>query len=110
MQTDRPESAAAPTQPDGHEDASAIQPRALLAMLIGLAFVCNTLGRGITETFAVFLLPVESALGASRGDITATYSIYMLVHGVAAPFAGQLIDRLGARITYGAGLLLLGSG
>ncbi|MEO1719429.1 MAG: MFS transporter, partial [Pseudomonadota bacterium] len=76
----------------------------LLSTLVVLAFVCNTLGRGITETFAVFLLPVEQALSVSRAEITATYSIYMLVHGIAAPFAGQLIDRLGARITYGIGL------
>jgi MFS family permease len=75
--------------------------------LIGLTLVMNTLGRGVTETFAVFLLPVEKALGATRSEISATYSIYMIVNGFAAPFAGQLIDRLGARATYGAGLILL---
>ncbi len=80
----------------------------MLVTIIALAFAMNTLARGITETFAVFLLPVEAAFGASRSQMTATYSIYMLVHGIAAPFAGQLIDRLGARVTYGAGLILLG--
>jgi MFS family permease len=83
--------------------------RAFLVLLIGLTLVMNTLGRGVTETFAVFLLPVEKALGATRSEISATYSIYMIVNGFAAPFAGQLIDRLGARATYGAGLILLGS-
>lgn len=85
-------------------------PTGLLWTLIVLAFLMNTIGRGVTETFAVFLLPVEAALGATRSEITATYSVYMLVHGIAAPFAGQLVDRFGARLTYAAGLTLLGGG
>jgi MFS family permease len=70
----------------------------------------NTIGRGVTETFAVFLLPVQNGLGVTRSEITLTYSIYMLANGCMAPFAGQLIDRLGARITYGLGVLSLGAG
>ena len=34
----------------------------------------------------------------------------MLAYGLSAPFAGQLIDRLGARVTYGFGLTVLGLG
>ena len=70
----------------------------------------NMLARGVTETFAVFLLPVQKGLGISRSDITLTYSVYMLAYGLSAPFAGQLIDRLGARVTYGFGLTMLGLG
>ena len=81
-----------------------------LATLILLALVMNTLARGVTETFAVFLLPVQEALGASRADMTAAYSIFMLVLGISNPFAGQLIDRSGARVTYTFGLLALGLG
>ena len=40
----------------------------------------------------MFLLPVEKALGATRSEISATYSIYMIVNGFAAPFAGQLLS------------------
>ena len=70
----------------------------------------NAIGRGVTETFAVYLLPVEAALHVDRGQISATYSIYMLAYGVSAPFVGQVIDRLGARICYGCGLAALGLG
>ena len=70
----------------------------------------NAIGRGITETFAVFLLPVEAALGVDRAQISATYSIYMVAYGLSAPFAGQLIDRLGGRACYATGLLALGLG
>jgi MFS family permease len=93
-----------------NHDGAVSASRGFLAVLLALTFVMNTVGRGVTETFAVFLLPVERALGATRSEITLTYSIYMLVHGLAAPFAGQLIDRLGARVTYAAGLLVLGLG
>ena len=92
-------------KPDDHETS-----RLFLAGLVAVTFVMNTVGRGVTETFAVFLLPVEKALGASRADMALTYSIFMLGYAIAAPFAGQLIDRLGARITYAAGLLALGLG
>ncbi|MEQ1647774.1 MAG: MFS transporter [Hyphomicrobiaceae bacterium] len=84
--------------------------RAFLVTLITLTFVMNTIGRGISETFAVFLLPVEKALAVDRATIAATYSIYMMSYGLAAPFTGQLIDRFGARICYATGLISLGSG
>jgi MFS family permease len=84
--------------------------RTFLAMILVLTFVMNTLGRGVTESFAVFLLPVQDGLAVSRSEITLTYSIYMLANGCMAPFAGQLIDRLGARVTYGLGVLSLGAG
>ncbi len=95
----------------GQDAVSGAQaPFGLMATLIALAFLMNTLGRGVTETFAVFLLPVEQAFQVERSEITLTYSVYMFVHGIAAPFAGQMVDRFGARLTYGAGLCLLGGG
>jgi MFS family permease len=80
----------------------------MLAAVLVLAFVMNMLGRGATEAFAVFLLPVEKALGATRSEITGVYSLFMLVVGLAGPFAGGVFDRLGARASYCSGLLLLG--
>jgi MFS family permease len=93
----------------GPVDAAEAGP-AFLASILALMFLMNMLGRGVTETFAVFLLPVEQGLGVGRAQITATYSIYMLVFGLASPLAGQLIDRLGVRISYGCGLVCLGCG
>jgi MFS family permease len=91
-------------------DSEAEPQRAFLITLIALTFVMNLIARGVPETFAVFLLPVQSGLGVSRSEITLTYSCYMLAYGLSAPFAGQLIDRLGARIAYGFGLASLGLG
>ena len=95
------------------EKAETAQPRAepaslTLGAVLVLAFAMNMLGRGATEAFAVFLLPVEKALGASRSELTAVYSIFMLVLGFAGPLAGAVFDRLGARASYCSGLLVLG--
>ncbi len=98
------------TSPQPADAPPADASRGFLIVLVALTFVMNTVGRGVTETFAVFLLPVQKMLGATRPEMTATYSIYMLAYGFSAPFAGQLIDRLGARVTYGFGLLALGAG
>lgn len=73
-------------------------------------FAMNMIGRGVTETFAVFLLPVEAAFDASRTEMLLTYAIYNLVYGLAAPFAGQLVDRAGPRTAYAIGLAALGLG
>jgi MFS family permease len=86
------------------------QDQRFLAGLVGLTFLMNAIGRGVTETFAVYLLPVEAALGVDRAQIAATYSIYMLAYGLSAPFVGQLIDRMGARVCYATGLISLGLG
>ena len=61
--------------------------RAFLLAIVSLTFVMNTVGRGVTETFAVFLLPVQKEFGVSRADIASTYSIYMLGYALAAPLA-----------------------
>jgi len=80
----------------------------MLGAVLMLAFLMNMLGRGATEAFAVFLLPVEKALGATRSEIAGVYSLFMLVLGLAGPFAGGIFDRLGARASYCSGLVLLG--
>lgn len=98
-------------QATAERTASSEEPsQAFLVTLVALTFAMNLIGRGVTETFAVFLLPVQNGLGVSRAEITLTYSVYMLAYGLSAPFAGQLIDRFGARLTYGFGLLCLGGG
>jgi len=89
----------------------AIEPRrSFLVGLVLFTFAMNLIARGTQESFAVFLLPVQKGLGLTRPEITLTYAANMLTYGLAAPFAGQLVDRLGARATYGFGLTSLGVG
>jgi MFS family permease len=66
-------------------------------------------GRGLGDTYAVFLLPLEREFGWSRSQTTGVYSVYLLVHGFTAPLVGMLFDRVGARWVYGAGMASLGA-
>jgi MFS family permease len=66
-------------------------------------------GRGLGDTYAVFLLPLERDLGWTRSELTSVYSIYLLVNGCTAPLVGLLFDRLGPRWVYGTGMASLGS-
>jgi MFS family permease len=66
-------------------------------------------GRGLGDTYAVFLLPLERDLGWSRSELTSVYSIYLLVNGLTAPLVGLLFDRLGPRWVYGVGMASLGA-
>jgi MFS family permease len=66
-------------------------------------------GRGLGDTYAVFLLPLEREFGWSRSELTGVYSIYLLVNGFTAPLVGLAFDRLGPRWVYGTGTALLGA-
>ena len=66
-------------------------------------------GRGLGDTYAVFLLPLEADFGWTRSELTSVYSIYLLVNGCTAPLVGLTFDRLGPRWVYGAGMASLGA-
>ena len=66
-------------------------------------------GRGLGDTYAVFLLPLERDFGWTRSQLTSVYSIYLLVNGCTAPFVGLIFDRFGPRWVYGTGMASLGA-
>ena len=66
-------------------------------------------GRGLADTYAVFLVPLEREFGWTRSELTGVYSLYLLVNGFTAPLVGALFDRLGPRWVYGAGMAALGA-
>ena len=81
---------------------------ALAVLVICTGF--NLFARGISETFAVFLIPLELEFGWPRATLTGIYSLFMLTNGLASPLAGLLFDRLGPRWSYGLGLSVFGLG
>jgi MFS family permease len=66
------------------------------------------LGRGMGDTYAVFLLPLEREFGWTRSQVTGVYATYLLINGTTAPLVGLLFDRFGPRWVYGAGTACLG--
>ncbi len=63
--------------------------------LLALCFLCFAAVRGLQESYAVFLLPLETAFGWSRGEVSSVYSIVFFVVGIAGPLVGALSDRWG---------------
>ena len=61
-------------------------------------------GRGLGDTYVVFVLPLERDYGWTRSQLTSVYSIYLLMHGFTSPLVGLVFDRVGPRWVYTAGL------
>ena len=79
------------------------------ALVLFIAFACNMLGRGIADSFMVFVLPLSEEFGWKRAQVASVYSAFLVVTGLAAPLTGMLIDRWGPRVVYPLGVVLLSS-
>src|SRR6478735_4468244 len=93
------------------EKEAATQQGAVRTALVVLAlcFTLAVLGRGLSESFTVFLKPISESFGWDRAQVVSIYSLTWLVSGLTAPLVGRLFDHSGPRIVYALGLLLLGS-
>lgn len=76
--------------------------------VLALCFVLSVLGRGLGESFTVFLLPISESFSWDRAQVISIYSVAALAGGLASPFIGRLFDRSGPRVVYSLGLILLG--
>src|SRR5262249_28900901 len=85
------------------------QRRTALTVLV-LCFALGLVGRGLPESFVVFLLPLAREFGWDRATVTSIYSVSVLTGGIVAPLVGRLFDRSGPRAVYAVGLSLLGLG
>ena len=65
--------------------------------MLAACFALNMFGRGLGDTYAVFLLPLEREFGWTRSQLTGVYSVYLLANGFTAPLVGLAFDRLGPR-------------
>jgi MFS family permease len=76
--------------------------------VLALCFALSVLGRGLGESFTVFLLPISESFGWDRAQVVSVYSLTALAGGLASPLIGRLFDYSGPRSVYSLGLLLLG--
>jgi len=84
------------------------KPARVALNVLALCFTLSVLGRGLGESFTVFLKPISENFGWDRAQVVSVYSISALAGGLAAPLIGRLFDRSGPRNVYSLGLVLLG--
>jgi MFS family permease len=97
---------------DAVSERAAIKPQKPGRVALGVLALCFTLsvlGRGLGESFTVFLKPISESFGWDRAEVVSVYSLSALAGGLAAPLVGRLFDRSGPRTVYSLGLFLLGA-
>jgi MFS family permease len=85
-----------------------LKPARTALNVLALCFALSVLGRGLGESFTVFLLPISESFGWDRAQVVSVYSLTALAGGLASPLIGRLFDYSGPRRVYSLGLLLLG--
>jgi MFS family permease len=96
------------TAPRQDTPAKPLKPERVAINVLALCFALSLLGRGLGESFTVFLKPISENFGWDRAEIVSVYSLSSLAGGLASPLAGRLFDRSGPRAVYSLGLALLG--
>jgi MFS family permease len=91
------------------ERVTSRSPAATAGLVLFICFACNMVGRGVADSFMVFVLPLSEEFGWKRAQVSSVYSVFLAVTGLAAPLTGMLIDRWGPRVVYPLGVVLLGS-
>ena len=94
--------------PEGDALERPLKPARMALNVLALCFTLALVGRGLGESFTVFLKPIAENFGWDRAQVVSVYSLTWLAGGLMAPVVGRLFDRYGPRIVYSLGLLLLG--
>jgi MFS family permease len=84
------------------------KPARIALNVLALCFALSVLGRGLGESFTVFLKPIAESFDWDRAQVVSVYSLTWLAGGLMAPLVGRLFDRSGPRTVFSLGLLLLG--
>jgi MFS family permease len=91
-----------------NDTTTPMKPARVALNVLALCFALSVLGRGLGESFTVFLKPISEDFGWDRAQVVSVYSLIWLAGGLTAPLVGRLFDRAGPRTVYSLGLVLLG--
>ena len=84
-----------------------VHPAWIAAAVTFLTLVATA---GFRSAPAVLMVPLETAFGWSRTQISLAVSVNVLLYGFTAPFAAALMERFGIRRVVMAALTMIGSG
>jgi MFS family permease len=79
-------------------------------VVLGALTLCMLAASGLRAVFGVYIKPMETEFGWSRGALSGAAAVSLLLLGATGPFVGRLADRWGPRRMIMAGLLALGAG
>ena len=94
--------------PEGEAAAETLKSERIALNVLALCFVLALLGRGLSDSFTVFLKPISESFGWDRAQVISVYSLTWLAGGLTAPEIGRQFDRYGPRTVNSLGLLLIG--
>jgi MFS family permease len=86
-----------------------LKPARTALFVLALCFALSVIGRGLGESFTVFLKPISEDFGWDRAQVVSVYSLTALAGGLASPLVGRLFDRSGPRTVYSLGMFLIGA-
>ena len=84
-----------------------VHPAWIAAAVTFLTLVATA---GFRSAPAVLMVPLETAFGWSRTQISLAVSVNVLLYGLTAPFAAALMDSFGIRRVVMAALTMIASG
>src|SRR5438067_13655268 len=79
-------------------------------IVLGALTVAMMAASGLRAVFGVYIKPMESEFGWTRGALSGAAAVSLLLLGAAGPFVGRLADRWGPRRVIVTSLVLLAAG
>ena len=79
-------------------------------VVVAVGFVTLLVSLGIRFTYSIFFIPLTNEFGWDRASTSSIFSISLLLFAAVGPLLGHLLDRIGARLVFVAGSVILGLG
>ena len=74
-----------------------------------LGIVCMVMIANLQYGWTLFVLPIDQAQHFGRPAIQVAFTVFVLCETWLLPLEGYVIDKLGPRLTVGAGGVLIGA-
>ena len=79
-------------------------------IVLGALTFCIFAASGLRSVFGVYIKPMETEFGWSRGALSGAAALSLLLYGAFGPFLGRFADRFGPRGIISACVVLVGLG